>query len=389
MSTRKGKELSYEIGPIRPPSEAYSLLVRFTRNCPWNKCAFCNLYKRTRFQKRTIEEIKQDIDTIKNIHDHIKEMSLARGGGGRTTQSLAQEICSNSAMNECYRSVAVWMYFGGRNVFIQDAHSLAMNPQGFLECLTYLKKTFPGIERITSYARARTISERLSVEDLAKMRQAGLTRLHIGFESGSDRVLAFMKKGATKAQQIECGQKIKASGIELSEYIILGLGGKRWWEEHALESADAINRIDPDYIRMRTLTVNRHMPLYEKIQSGDFLVPDPEGVLHEERLFVENLINISSIIKSDHMLNLLEEVDGQLPADKEKILSVIDRYFELGDEERLVFKFGRRLGSYRSINDLRDISLYNHIKKAMSDMNSKAPGSVERLISILHENHAN
>ena len=386
MSTRKGKELSYEIGPIRPPSEAYSLLVRFTRNCPWNKCAFCNLYKRTRFQKRTIEEIKQDIDTIKNIHDHIREMSLARGWGGRTTQSLAQEICSNSAMNECYRSVAVWMYFGGKNVFIQDAHSLAMNPQGFLECLTYLKETFPGIERITSYARARTISERLSVEDLAKMRTAGLTRLHIGFESGSDRVLAFMKKGATKAQQIECGQKIKASGIELSEYIILGLGGKRWWEEHALESADAINRIDPDYIRMRTLTVNKHMPLYEKIQSNDFLVPDPEDVLHEERLFIDNLINISSIIKSDHMLNLLEEVDGQLPGDKEKILSVIDRYFELSDEERLVFKFGRRLGTYRSINDLHDVSVYNRVKKAMGEMNSKAPGSIERIISILHEN---
>jgi radical SAM superfamily enzyme YgiQ (UPF0313 family) len=385
MFTGKGKELSYEIGPIRPPSEAYSLLVRFTRNCPWNKCAFCNLYKRTRFEKRTIEEIRQDIDTIKSIHDRIREMSLARGGDGRTTQSLAEEICSDSAMNECYKSVAVWMYFGGRNVFIQDAHSLAMSPEGFLECLTYLRETFPGIERITSYARARTIAERLSVEDLVKMKRAGLTRLHIGFESGSDRVLAFMKKGATKAQQVECGQKIKASGIELSEYIILGLGGKAWWEEHALESADAINRIDPDYIRMRTLTVNRHMPLYEKIQNGDWLVPDPESLLREERLFIENLTNISSTIKSDHMLNLLEEVDGRLPGDKEKILSVIGRYFELSDERRLVFQFGKRLGAYRSIDDLHDVAVYDRIKKTMRELDSKAPGSVEKVISLLRE----
>ncbi|HEY3278377.1 MAG TPA: radical SAM protein [Syntrophorhabdaceae bacterium] len=378
----EGKELFYEIGPIRPPSEAYSLLVRFTRNCPWNKCTFCNLYKKTRFQKRTIDEIKQDIDTIKSIHDHIKEMS---GGNGCTTRSLAEEICMNPSFNECYKSVAVWMYFGGKNVFIQDAHSLAMNPEAFLECLTYLKETFPGIERITCYARARTIAERLSVEDLIKMRSDGLTRLHVGFESGSDRVLAFMKKGVTKAQQIECGQKVKASGIELSEYIVLGLGGKTWSEEHAKESADAINRIDPDYIRMRTLTINRRMPLYEKIQSGDFPVPDPEDLLHEERLFIENLNNISSTVKSDHMLNLLEEVDGRLPGDKEKILSVIDRYFELSDEERLVFQFGRRSGTFRSTDDLRDIAVFDRIKKRMKEMNSRTPGKVEKILSILHE----
>lgn len=246
-----------------------------------------------------------------------------------------------------------------------------------------------GIERITCYARARTIAKRLSVEDLIKMRKDGLTRLHVGFESGSDRVLAFMKKGVTKAQQIECGQKVKASGIELSEYIVLGLGGKKWGEEHAKESADAINRIDPDYIRMRTLTINRRMPLHEKIKSGDFLIPDPEDLLHEERLFIDNLNNISSIIKSDHMLNLLEEVDGRLPGDKEKILSVIDRYFQLNDDERLVFQFGRRLGTYRSTNDLHDIAVFDRIKKRIKEMNSRTPGRVEKILSILHDDSVN
>jgi radical SAM superfamily enzyme YgiQ (UPF0313 family) len=385
MSTGKEK-LSYEIGPIRPPSEAYSLLVRFTRNCPWNQCAFCNLYKGTRFQKRPVEEIKGDIDTIREIHDRIVDMSVARGLGGRVTRSLAEGILSDPSMNDCWQSVAVWMYFGGTHVFIQDAHSLTMSHDGFLECLTYLRERFPAIERITSYARARTIAERVSVEDLVKMRDAGLTRLHIGFESGSDRVLAFMKKGVTKAQQIECGQKVKASGIELSEYIILGLGGKAWWEEHALESADAINRIDPDYIRMRTLTVNRHMPLYEKIRSGEYLVMDPDDVIHEERLFVGSLTGITSIIKSDHMLNLLEEVDGRLPGDKEKILSVIDRYSGLNDEDRLIYKVGRRMGTYRAIDDLSDTSTYERVKRAMRQMDARSPGSVEKLVSLLHEN---
>ena len=140
MSTeeRLANAASYELGAYRPPSEAYSLLLRLTRNCPWNRCTFCEMYKSQKFELRSVEEIKQDIDTIKNIHDRIKEMSLARGWGGRTTRSLAEEICSNGAMNECDKSVAVWMYFGGRNAFIQDAHSLAMNFDGFLEFSQFL-----------------------------------------------------------------------------------------------------------------------------------------------------------------------------------------------------------------------------------------------------------
>ena len=129
------------------------------------------------------------------------------------------------------------------------------------------------------------------------------------------------------------------------------------------------------------------MPLYEKLKGGDFVLPTEEDVLHEERFFIENLGGITSYIKSDHILNLLEDIDGKLPDDKEKMLSVIDSYFILSDEQRVVYRFGRRSGIYRSINDLQDELTYFRIKKSIKEMESKEPGSVEKAISLLLENY--
>jgi radical SAM superfamily enzyme YgiQ (UPF0313 family) len=381
------KSLRYEIGPIRPPNEAYSLLVRFTRNCPWNKCAFCHIYKERKFEKRKLDDILADIDTIKAICDNVVQTSLEKGYGGRITESFVEDIFSSYIINECYKSVAVWMYFGSKNVFIQDANSLAMNPAVFIEALAYLKKTFPTINRVTSYARSGTIAKKLSIDDLKNMRDNGLTRLHIGLESGSDMLMHYMNKGVTKEEHIECGKKVKESGIELSEYVVLGLGGKKWWKEHAVETADALNKIDPDFVRFRTLKVLKNMPLYEKLATGDFVLPTEEDVLQEERFLIENLDGITSWIKSDHVLNLLEEVDGRLPGDKEKMLQVIDRYFALSDEERFVYRFGRRSGIYRSTDDLQDELTYFKMKKTIKEMEAKEPGSVEKTISLLLENY--
>lgn len=381
------KSLRYEIGPIRPPSEAYSLLVRFTRNCPWNQCAFCQLYKGRRFEKRTFEELKRDIDTIKAIYDEIIDLSWKKGFAGAVAGDLAESILSGDSFNECYKSVAVWMYFGSRNVFIQDANSLAMTPESFVDALRYLKKTFPTIDRVTSYARSRTIAKRLTQDDLKRMRDAGLTRLHLGFETGSDFLLKYMGKGVTKEQQIEAGRKVKESGIELSEYVILGLGGKTWWREHALESADALNKINPNFIRMRTLKILKGMPLYEKLEKGDFLMESDEEILLEERLLIEHLEGITSCIKSDHILNLLEEVDGTLPEDKEKLIAVIDEYLSLNAEQKLVYRFGRRAGMYRSVSDLRDELSYLKINKTIRQIEEKEPGGIEKTLSLLLDNY--
>jgi len=377
----------YEIGPIRPPNEAYSLLLRFTRNCPWNQCAFCHVYKKRKFEKRHPDEIKKDIDTIKAIQDDIVRLSLEKGFEGKITEPLAEYIFSDSAYNECYRSVAIWLYFGGKNVFIQDANSLAMKPEDFVHVLGYLKEKFPTIDRVTSYARSRTIAKRLTVVDLKKMKEAGLTRLHIGLESGSNALLQYMRKGATKEDHVECGKKVKESGIELSEYVVLGMGGKKCWKEHAIETAEVLNRINPDFIRFRTLKILKDMLLYQKLEAGDFLLSTEEEILIEERLLLENLDGITSFIKSDHILNLLEEVDGKMPEDKEKILSVINEFLSLSEEQKLVFRFGRRAGIYRCLNDLNDQLTYFKIKKQIREMEAKEPGSTEKTLSLLLDNY--
>ena len=381
------KAFRYEIGPIRPPNEAYSLLLRFTRNCPWNQCAFCCLYKGRRFEKRKPEEIKRDIDTVKAIHDDIASLSRKMGFGGKITESLAEHIFTGDAYNECYRSVAVWLYFGGKTVFIQDANSLAMKPDDFIDALKYLKEKFPAVDRVTSYARSRTIAKRLTADDLKRMKEAGLTRLHIGLESGSNSLLKHMNKGVTKEEHIECGNKVKGSGIELSEYVVLGLGGKKWWKEHAMETAETLNRINPDFIRFRTLKVLKDMPLYEKLEKSDFILPTDEDILLEEKLMIESLKGITGNIKSDHILNLLEEIDGKMPEDREKMLSVIDDFLSLNDEQRLTFRFGRRAGIYKSLNDLNDELTYFKIRKQIRDMESKEPGSTEKTLSLLLENY--
>ena len=332
-------------------------------------------------------EIKEDIDIIRKIRDEIVALSWEKGFGGVINDSLIDLIFSTPVYNEYFKSIAIWLYFGGKNVFIQDANSLAMKPADFIEALAYLKQQFPSIDRVTSYARARTIAKRLTVDDLTRMSKAGLTRLHIGLESGSNDLLGYMNKGVTKEEHVECGRKVKESGIELSEYVVLGLGGKKWWKEHATETADALNRINPDFIRFRTLKVLRDMPLYGKVESGDFVILHEEEILVEEKFLIERLEGITSTIKSDHILNLLEDVDGKLPEDKEHLLSVIDSFFALNQEQRLVYRFGRRAGMYRSIKDLQDELTYLRIKKAIKEIEEKEPGSVEKTLSLLLENY--
>jgi radical SAM superfamily enzyme YgiQ (UPF0313 family) len=381
------RSLRYEIGPIRPPNEAYSLLVRFTRNCPWNRCTFCHIYKGRKFERRSLDEIKSDIDTVKTISDAVRDLSWHRGLAGAVTEGLVQDIYSSGSYNDCSKSVSVWLFFGGKNVFIQDANSLVMKVDDLVEALKYLRETFPSVDRVTTYARSQTIAQRLGVDDLIRIREAGLTRIHIGLESGSDRVLKFMDKGVTKEQHITAGRRVKDAGIELSEYVVPGLGGKEWSLEHAIETADALNKIDPDFIRFRTLKVTREMLLYHKLDTGEFDLKEDEEILREIRLIIEKLDGITSQIKSDHILNLLEEVDGRLPQDKGKILGIIDRYFNLSAEERLVYRMGRRAGVYRGLDDLQDAMAYRRIQAAIQEMEQNEPGSAEKSLSLLLENY--
>jgi len=374
-------DLTFEQGPIRPPSEARSLLMRFTRNCPWNKCTFCPIYKGQKFSRRSVKEIKRDIDNISEIIDDIKCISLALGEGGRLTRDVLKIIWSQTSAYY-YRTVALWLYYGEGNVFIQDANSLIMLTSDLVEVLRYLKEKIPGVRRITSYARSSTLS-RKTLEEIKELKEAGLTRIHIGLESGSDNVLKFVKKGTTAAKHIDAGVKVREAGITLSEYVMPGLGGKRWWEEHALETARVLNEINPDFIRLRSLRIPPTAPLYQDFVSGRFEPLSDDEVVREIRLFIKSLEGITSTLTSDHIINLLEEVEGTFPQDKEKMLSVIDRYLNLPEREKLLYRLGRRGGTLRCLDDLKDPVLRDKLETALNDLSREAPEGIEQIIDEL------
>ncbi len=369
-------DFSFEQGPIRPPSEAKSLLIRATRNCPWNKCAFCHSYKDTKFSLRTVEEIKADIKKAGDISDEIKALSWKLGQGGRVTDGVINAIYEEDHYNDSYRSVGAWLYFGGNSVFLQDANSIIMKTDDLAEVLRYIKEQFPSVDRITSYCRSHTAA-RKSVDELKTLRQAGLSRIHIGMESGYDPVLEFIRKGVTAADHIEGGTRIVEAGISLCEYIIPGLGGERWTREHAVETAGVINRINPDYVRLRSMHVVRGTRLYELMKSGEFKPITDDETVREIRLFIETLDGIRTTIVSDHILNLLEELEGKLPEDKERLLAVIDRYFALPERDRLVYRLGRRRGLYRRLDDLAERYTYGRLNQIIEQYESGSPGQMD------------
>ncbi len=354
-------EYSFELGPIRPPSEASSLLIRATRNCPWNRCRFCSIYKGQKFQLRPVAEIKQDIKTARAIQDRIKEISWQSGYGGKI--ELAARMVLNNPPSAAFLNVALWLYAGGENVFLQDANTLIMRTNELAEVIRFLKETFPSIKRVTSYARSKTAA-RKKPEELAELYQAGLSRLHIGLETGYDPLLKFMDKGITAADHIKGGRKIVESGISLCEYVILGLGGKGMWREHATQTARVLNEIDPDFIRIRTLNVNNTMPLYDEVENGNFIRETDEEIVEEEKLFIEQLDCHSNYV-SDHVTNLLQEIEGKLPADKGGMLASIDGFQALSPEERANFRLGRRLRIYRYLDDLSDMRRRELVEQAI------------------------
>jgi histone acetyltransferase (RNA polymerase elongator complex component) len=374
--------LDFEQGPIRPPSEARSLLIRITRNCSWNQCLFCPVYKGTQFSRRGVEEIKEDIRTITRIIEELKALAWRLGSKGLVDDAVITEVFQRPRYSPAFRNVAAWMYYQEYTVFLQDANNLILPAKDLIEILTFLRREIPQVTRITSYARAKTVS-RKSVEELVGIRKAGLDRIHIGLESGSDAVLQLMKKGVTTAEQIEAGKKVKEAGISLSEYWMPGLGGKALSKEHALETARVLNAINPDYVRIRSLRVPERIPLYQLVAEGTFQPLSDDEMVEEIRLMIDHLEGITSTITSDHIMNLLEDVSGTLPQDKGKMLAGLDAYLQLPEEDRLVYRFGRRGGAYRSVRDMKDLVLKRKIEKAVEEVRATHPEGIEALLNEL------
>ncbi len=379
-SQKKDSYRGFEQGPIRPPSEADSLLLRLTRNCPWNLCTFCRIYKRQDFSLRSVENIIKDIDLIHTYVGGIRQIVNLDGRVGQeaintlyNSFETKDRVALNAAMN--------WYASGMESIFLQDANSVIMKPDDLVFLLEYIRHCFPETQRITSYARSHTLA-RIKDHDLERMTRAGLNRIHVGMETGSDKVLKRIRKGATKEIHIRAGLKVKAAGMELSEYVMPGIGGIDLSIENAMETASALNLINPDFIRIRTLAVTNGTQLAQDCEQGIFEKPSDTMMAKELRLFLESLDGIDSQVKSDHILNLFETINGKLPEDKERLVGIIDSFFDLPEELRVLYQVGRRMGFFRGPEDMETSGSLDQVKQACKHY-GVTPENVDILIDEL------
>ncbi len=276
---------------IRPPSEAKSLLIKVVRGCNWNRCLFCgiyDLYGQT-YSLRSLEEVKRDIDALLEIHGDTYDTA-----------------------------------------FLGDANPMDLETGFLVQVIRYLREKFPSLKRVTAYGRTSSLWKKTASE-LKEIHDAGLDRIHVGMESGSNRILAFHKKGASKVQHIEAGIKVKDAGIEISFYFLTGLGGRLWWEEHVKESADVVNAVRPQFLRVRRLWIHPASRLIPKIESGEFVPQTPEGTVRELGELIERLDAEGTIIASDHANNYIQ-VYGRLMKDKKEMLDYVNAFLELPAE---------------------------------------------------------
>ena len=266
---------------FRPPSEAYSLIVQVTYGCSHNTCAFCDMYKDKRFALRPMPEILEDF-------------RMAR---------------------QAYRRV--------EKVFLADGDALVRKAAELYTILDTVRELFPECRQVTCYGSPSSIRLR-SEEELKTLRENGLTMVYMGLESGCDEVLTLMRKGHPAAEIVEMGRKVRQCGLKLSVTAITGLGGPELLERHAVETARALNEMNPEYIGMLTLVVEEETPLYDWVHNGQFHLLTQAQVLDETELLVEHLDSPGSIFRMNHASNYLL-LRGTLNQDKEAMLAEIRR----------------------------------------------------------------
>jgi hypothetical protein len=339
-------ESMFEQGAIRPPNEANSLLVRATRNCPWNRCRICPPFKGLKFSMRSVEEVKEDIDEMATVYP-------THGGGPESA-------------------------------FLQDADSLVLHTDDLLEIIGHIRARFPSVQRVTTYARAKTM-KRKSVEDLKRLKEAGLTRIHSGMESGSASVLALIRKGNTPDDILSGGLHVVSSGISLSEYIMPGVGGRGYSEEHAAETAKILNRIRPDFIRVRTLAIHPLSPLQRMIAEGAFEPMTDAEIVSEIRLLLEHLDEMPAHFRcGDFSLNLLMQVDGRLDRDKPAMIAELDKFLSLDPIRQQAFSLIQR--SYPGLLPLDVVDDPKTMEKAGKEiqrLEASAPDGFNKAIRAL------
>ena len=356
MGKETPEEYTMEAGPMGPIGEGEALILRVNRNCPWNRCLFCPVYKGRAFSARSAAEIKTDIDVVRRTCDVLQEISLAMGLSGRINREVAEgaikarpsvygnyPLTATESQWEAIRTlgnVANWMNHGSRRVFLQDADALAMNVDGLLEVLVYLRNHFPTIEMVSTYARSLTCHRRTPGE-LGELHEAGLSWCYVGIESGCDDVLAFMKKGVSKKGHISGGRNLMDAGMRMAAFVMPGLAGAdpEQAEKHIRETVTVLNEVRPTEVRVRSLAAQEDSPLYEKWKKGEFRPSSDAQMARELRRLIEG-ISFDCSFETLQMTNLFT-MKGRLPPNREKYLAEISRFEGLSPAEKARFVLSR------------------------------------------------
>jgi radical SAM superfamily enzyme YgiQ (UPF0313 family) len=271
--------MRYEGKLYRPPSEADSLILQATIGCSWNHCTYCDMYRDKTFRVRSVAESLEDLDRASAHADEVTKL------------------------------------------FVADGDALAMPMEHWLPILERARALFPRLRRVSSYAMARNVRDKTDAE-LRALREAGLSLLYIGPESGDDVTLKRIAKGDTALAHVDAARRAHAAGMGLSVIALLGIAGERS-REHAEGTAELVTAMDPEYFSALTVTVVPGTPLYTLARRGRFAVPPVEGLLRELRTIVERARPTRALFRTNHASNYLP-LGGELPRDRARIVEVID-----------------------------------------------------------------
>ncbi len=292
--------MDYHRMTIRPPSEANSFLLPLTIGCSHNECTFCCTYIGVSFRIRPIEDIKQDID----------------------------EVAQNYS----------WSV---RRVFLEEGDALIYPQRRLVEVLKYLNRRVPYLERVGTYATPQAALIK-SVDELKELNQLGLKIVYMGVETGDKELLQKIRKGATYAQIVEAGRRLKEAGITLSVTVILGLGGVDGSEGHALKTAKMLSEIDPDFAGALTIILVPGTPLHKDWEEGRFPLISPFQALEELKLIIENSNFTRCFFTANHASNYLP-IKAWLPEQKAELIRLIDDVLAKKDMSLLRPEFTRAL----------------------------------------------
>lgn len=278
--------MRYEGNIFRPPSEAYSLIVQVTIGCAHNDCTFCSMFKDKTFRVRNVEEVLEDLDTARSRYRRVER------------------------------------------IFLADGDALVLTNEQLMRIINHINRLFPECERISVYGSPQDVL-RKTPEELKELYENGVGIIYIGAESGSDKVLKDICKGATRAEIIQAVRKIEESGIKASVTFISGMGGRDGWEDHAVQTGTMISEMEPSYVGLLTLMVEPGVPLEADIQSGKFQVLTAEEVVAETLLMLKHIDvkNRTCVFRSNHASNYVS-LRGDLPRDKDKMIAMLRRAME-------------------------------------------------------------